>query len=359
MGLRTHLCTYAIGDSLQQVEESRIFSIPFYNKKGVGFSPFKIPADILLFFLALKVTFQFRPKILYGHLHEGAAIAYAISMLLFWRKIYVVMDAQGGLSGELAAYGTIKKNSFSYKVIRLIEAMIVKMPRHITCSSRSCTEMVNSEFSVPKSRTSVCPDIVGSHFFRSGRNSPSRSSLGLPENVPLVIYTGSLLEGKGLNELLEAMKFSLNNLDPLHFALIGYPVEQTESFLKSQGLLSRVTMLGEQDYFKLQEFLFVSDLAVDPKLAESSEASGKILHYMAAGLPVVCFDTANNRSLLPENNFLCQNDGGRDLGQCILTALKEPREKRIKIGELNRKCIIDHHTESQCIDVLTRAFPNN
>ena len=178
MGYRTHLCTYAIGDSLKQVEESRIFSIPFYNKKGVGFSPFKIPADILLFFLALKITFQFRPKILYGHLHEGGAIAYAIAILLFWRKIHVVMDAQGSLSGELVAYDTIKKSSFGYKIIRLIEAIIVKMPRHITCSSRSCMEMLNSEFSVPKSRSSVCPDIVGSHFFPIWRNLTFPIQLG-------------------------------------------------------------------------------------------------------------------------------------------------------------------------------------
>ena len=45
------------------------------------------------------------------------------------------------------------------------------------------------------------------------------------------------------------------------------------------------------DFFELPRYLSMADVAVDPKIDEAGEGSGKIFNYMGAGLPVVCFNT--------------------------------------------------------------------
>ena len=57
-----------------------------------------------------------------------------------------------------------------------------------------------------------------------------------------------------------------------------------------------------------RDYLLCSDIAIDPKNSDAGEGSGKMLNYLAAGLPVIAFDTANNREFLPEQTKLAANE---------------------------------------------------
>jgi len=52
------------------------------------------------------------------------------------------------------------------------------------------------------------------------------------------------------------------------------------------------------DYFELPDYLLISDVAVEPKVDRAGEASGKVINYMGAGLPVVCFEGKNKTLVL-------------------------------------------------------------
>jgi len=67
----------------------------------------------------------------------------------------------------------------------------------------------------------------------------------------------------------------------------------------------------------------VGDVALEPKESDSGEASGKLLHYMAAGLPVVCFDTENNRNFLREPGFYAPEISADSFARTILAALDD------------------------------------
>ena len=88
-------------------------------------------------------------------------------------------------------------------------------------------------------------------------------------------------------------------------------------------------------HLDLNKWLAGADLAVDPKPSGSGEASGKVLHYMAAGLAVVCFDTDNNRTFLGENGFFSTTESSTDLAAAIDLALTD-HEARRKYGAFCR-----------------------
>jgi glycosyltransferase involved in cell wall biosynthesis len=78
------------------------------------------------------------------------------------------------------------------------------------------------------------------------------------------------------------------------------------------------------DYFKLPDYLKIGDVAVDPKPDAAGEASGKIINYMGGGLPVACYDNANNRRFLAECGAYAPDTTPQGLARAILELLQDP-----------------------------------
>jgi len=102
------------------------------------------------------------------------------------------------------------------------------------------------------------------------------------------------------------------------------------------GLSGRTLFTGRVDYFELPRYLSVAHVAVDPKEDVAGEASGKIINYMGAGLPVVCFDSVNNRNFLAEGGSFAENGSVASLADRIVQLLQDPKEGR-RLGEMNRR----------------------
>ena len=341
------LCTYHQGRDVEGIRTHRTWKIPGYTSLGVGFSPFKFPADLLLFFLVLRKSIQLRPDILHGHLHEGALIGWGVRTLLFWRKIALVMDVQGSLAGELASYGTFRRFPFTLKLFRLAEKVIYCLPDRFFCSSAGSRDTLVNEFHVDPATTYLLEDVVADFC---GRRALSRTDVHIPPGKKVIVYSGSLLAGKGIDSLKYLVHRLLGQRDDLFFLLIGYPVADMEAFVQGHGLGADCLLTGRLAYEQLLAYLTLADLAVEPKRAESGEASGKTLHYMAAGLPVVCFDTGNNRSLLGDSGYYAEPGSDESLAAAVVQALTDQETARRK-GEAGREKVRQRFSLDHC-----RAF---
>ena len=79
---------------------------------------------------------------------------------------------------------------------------------------------------------------------------------------------------------------------------MGFPNEAAyRDAADAAGLAGHMHFTGRVPYADAPEMLRVLDIAVAPKRSES-EGNGKVLNYMAAGLPVVAYDGPVARELL-------------------------------------------------------------
>jgi len=322
-GVKVILCTYGLGNDVQGIDIRRIVSIPGYRQTRAGFSPYKFIADFLLFFLVLKTAWKEKPDILHGHLHEGALLGWGVKIVLFWRRIFLLMDMQGSLSGELTAYGVFKSFPFILHWFFFLEKIICSLPNVILCSSENSLDFLVTKCGVAKNKGSVLVDVVPDIFFQERDATDFKKKYGIPADKHIVIYTGSLLQGKGIDYLLEAIGIILPERNDLFFILVGYPKERVEQYIQKSGFEDCCLVVGEVAYDDLASWLSVAQLAVDPKGETSGEASGKILHYMASGLPIVCFDTVNNRNYLDGNAFFAQPALASDLAYMIKQGIED------------------------------------
>jgi glycosyltransferase involved in cell wall biosynthesis len=317
------LCTYHLGKDIGAIDIRRIPRIPGYKKLDAGYSPFKFPADVLLFFLVLKTCLQEKPDLLHGHLHEGALIGWAVKKILFWRSMPLIMDMQGSLSGELTSYGTLKTQGLLPGVVRRIESMICRMVDFFLCSSDESRNTLLRAFNIEPGKTALLQDVVPDAFFKEQDKNRLRRELGIPRGKKVVLYTGSLLPGKGVQFVTQAMSGLVKVRDDMFFVLVGYPKGKISAFVQKNDLERDVLLPGRVAYGDLPRWLAIGDVALEPKESDSGEASGKLLHYMAAGLPVVCFDTENNKKFLGDPGYYARDFSALAFARTIMAAVED------------------------------------
>jgi glycosyltransferase involved in cell wall biosynthesis len=298
LGYENLVCSYHHGRDVPSVKTSRISPIKNYTKTEAGPSKYKLWADWKLLWLVIKEIRRTKPAVVHAHLHEGLMIGLLAKALLFWKKIPLVADMQGSLLGELETHGSFTNKAWLRWPVRVVEAGLMFFARTIVCSSSHSLEKIKTEFNLSDAKISLVQDgaRVADRLSKSDRIKLSRE-LGLPEGKKIVVYSGALLDSKGLVELKQLIALCGQD-ERLHFLIIGYPVADLESFLSQQELTGVPTLTGQVAFEKLPSYLQLADIAIDPKFSDAGEGSGKMLNYLACGLPVLAFDSRNNRNFL-------------------------------------------------------------
>lgn len=320
------LCTYHLGRDIEGIETIRTAPVPGYSKLEAGPSAYKYVADILLLIKVCTQILKRKPDIIHAHLHEGALIGWLARLLVFRRRIPMIFDMQGSLTGELEAHGYFSKFRLLKKMFYLVEYLITRIPDRFICSSENSVNVLIRDFGVKTGLVTLVSD--GADLFEPAHGRNTDLELALPENRTMVIYTGALLEAKGIHHLYDAILQASKRGTACHFLIVGYPEEPIREFCDRNGLQEYCTVIGRVPYARLGEYLSMADVAVEPKLSASGEASGKLLNYMGAGLPVVCFDTRVNRQLLGDDGYYVSTDDGIIDG--IQAVIRDPANAKVR-----------------------------
>lgn len=347
-GVQSIVCTYHHGRERPGVDTRRIDSMDEYQDTRAGPNPHKYMADIRLFWLVCRCLRKQRPHIIHAHLHEGVLLGWAAKWALMKPRLPLVADLQGSLVGELDSYNYFEKSKSSRRIFKWIETIILRMPVHIFCSSVSSLDLFQRDYNLPRKRLTLLSDRVEKHAVKTTIN-------GRGQDQTTVIYSGALLEAKGLSNLLQILERLLARRSDVRVVLVGYPTEEVESFLDGKGLADRCVLTGRIHYEDLPGYLAGADIGLDPKLPGAGEGSGKILNYMAAGLPVVAFDSANNREFLGQQQDLVP-DRSIEGFVARIGFLIDHGQVRRQEGERNRQRVLNDLTWDKGVDLVLGVY---
>jgi len=354
-GYQNIIVTYHNGRDLEGIDIRRIINIPWYKKLEAGPSIHKFYIDFLLFFKAAAVYIREKPDIIYGHLHEGAFVGGLVKYLLTFGRIPLVFDVQGSLTDELDTFDWLKGKKVIRWFFHTLEKFICSMPDFFICSSVSNGDIIRNRFKKPDDMVRVVIDGVHTDFFDKTPRKGFRKELGIPGDAPLIIFTGALLAAKGIWNLVDAIPMVLERRSDIHFLIVGYPVEDTKKKIEELGVADNVHFTGMVDYFELPDYLLISDIAVEPKMEKAGEASGKVINYMGAGLPVVCFDGKNNRRFMGDNGIYAADNKIGNLADRMIWAVEHPEEAK-KLGQKNKQRVEEVFSWNNSIKDTVEAF---
>jgi glycosyltransferase involved in cell wall biosynthesis len=352
------IVTYNAGENVKDLKIKRSFLNLGAWQDGPAASWKKIPATFFLFFTVFYWTIRLKPRILHCHLLEGIVIGIFTSFLvriltLFSYKPILIFDTQGSRAQEMKDYGMIKEGSV-YKFFLWLEKTAIYFSQYVFTSSLQYADKLASETEIGN-KIHHLPDAISLFSWRGNdkeieklrtqkenilkRIVSSFDSVDFKKlkdwisaNKIIVVYTGSFSPAKGLIDFINKSLSTISKNEKIRFLLGGGGIKDLDLDKKLvEQIYNKIIFVPSLSAHNLPYINMLGDVGIDPKSQKTTEASGKILNYMAMGLPVVCFGQKNNRYFIGEKGYFAKDF--EQFTEMILKLVNSPEETKNEGGK--------------------------
>ncbi|MDP3729380.1 MAG: glycosyltransferase family 4 protein [bacterium] len=187
------------------------------------------------------------------------------------------------------------------------------------------------QYGIPEEKIVIAPDGVDAERFSiSLSEKEARKQLSLPEDVPIILYTGHLYEWKGAHVLADALEYVKK---PYCMIFVGGTEEDFNLFIKNYAKYSHIQFIGHQFYITIPLWLRAATIVVLPNTDTTSISKYytsplKLFEYMAAQKPIVASDIPSLREVLNDKNALLVAPNDSQALARGITLLLEDEQKR-------------------------------
>jgi glycosyltransferase involved in cell wall biosynthesis len=253
------------------------------------------------------------------------------------KRVVLQAEVNGEMSGEIYTWGTPAHRPGVRRLVGAGVALRNTLMRDadawVAISQEIRRELLAAGVSEQKA-------VYIPHAVDTARFSPAsrdeiprlRERLALPRERILIVYTGRLLRGKGLDVLLAAFGRVAARQPQAHLVLVGSGAGQALSVegplqeqARAAGLLERVTFTGRVD--NVQEYLQAADVFAFPSLFEALGLS--LVEAAACGLPCVGSRTGGIVDVIEHgrSGFLCAPGDAEALAAALETLLADAAQR--------------------------------
>jgi glycosyltransferase involved in cell wall biosynthesis len=147
------------------------------------------------------------------------------------------------------------------------------------------------------------------------------------KKVYRVVYTGSLFQWKGVNTLVDSVKFLPINISLIFIGGSQQYLKDFQNYVNDSGYSSRIEIVPHIPKIELLEFIEVADVLVLPNSAKDKmslyTSPIKLFEYMASKRPIVASNIPSIEEVLSNKKdaYLFRSDDPKDLAIQINKAL--------------------------------------
>jgi glycosyltransferase involved in cell wall biosynthesis len=281
------------------------------------------------------------------------------------KRVVLQPEVTGELSGDIYTWGTAFHRSWVRAALKPVVALrniaLRRADAFVAISSRIAEEM--REAGVAQERIAVLPHGVDTVRFRPAsaeEKAALRRDLGFPEDATLVVFTGRLLRGKGIEVLLDAFQEVAAVRPESHLVLVGSGEGQALSVEKALRarvaagpLADRVTFAGRVG--NVEDHLRAADVFAFPSFFEAMPLS--VLEAAACGLACVASAIGGILDVIEDgrSGLLLPPGDSRRLAGALETLLGDAGRRR-SLGAAARERILAIFDLDRSIEGYRRLF---
>jgi glycosyltransferase involved in cell wall biosynthesis len=333
----------------------RLPHFPFYKKTAPGPSPLKPLVDLFLYAKTFSRVHSNSPDVIVGSHVEGGLIG---AFLKLSRGIPFFYDAHASFADEMKAFRYLPDVPGVELPFDGLESFIARQADAIGAVSETLKNHLGERTTrdVPVSHL---PNGIRLNDFENPRDR--RAELGIPRKNFLVVFVGNLSPYQGIEYLLEAAE----QLDEsVQFLVVGDPKERYEEKSHNRGLGDRITFTGQVPFTEVPDYLASGDCLVAPRIgtATDGQQASKLMHYLAAGKPIVATDIRPHDVLKDnETALLIEDESPESIADAIGTLQSNPNlRERLSRNAKKKSHEYDwSRSGEKILDLLNRSQVDN
>ncbi|MDD3248831.1 MAG: glycosyltransferase family 4 protein [Smithellaceae bacterium] len=191
----------------------------------------------------------------------------------------------------------------------------------------------------PEKVSIIHPGVELSGYRRKNKNEARhavRSSLGIGENDPVIVFASMNFEIKGLDDIIASLGNLQKQAGSLKLVVAGKGnARKYQKMAGEAGVAENIVFTGVLDREKLMDLYLAGDLYV--MLSQFDTFGMVVLEAMAAGLPVMVSSRVGAKDVVVqgENGFVIENPSDHDYVASVLkTMLDEGNRRRMSAAAL-------------------------
>ncbi len=357
MGHDVHIVTYAIGQADIKVRLAKLHRTgPFRPEidAKVGPSSEKFVSDFHLLRLLVRVIRRERIDIIHAHNYEGALIGIITKWITGRPLLYNGVNL---MSDELATYRFIRPLWLARALARALDWFVPIFPDHITAVSAELKQWL-VDHGKREEKIDFVPAGIHPEMFEHAEPERFQAQLNV-NNRPVIMYTGVLSAFQRVDYLLRAFSAVLcDRPDALLIILsplICLPDEEDLRKLADELCIGHaVRWVAPHLLEDLPSYLALADVTVLPR-PDCPGHPIKLLNYMLAGKPTVCFAGAAKGVRHLHDAFVVEDHDWQALGEGIVTLLRD-RALAARLGANARETVLTEFDWRQICPKIERIY---
>jgi len=216
-------------------------------------------------------------------------------------------------------------------------------------------------YGVAEKKVLVHEDAVELRKFDSITNNKQilRKILKFPLNKTIIIYSGSLGEGKGIKTILDSSKI-LNNGDII-FIIIGGRTDEIKywkKYVHQNNIMANVKFISFRENREIPIYLKSADILLAPYSLNSRIIKWispiKLFEYMASKVPIIASDVKRLREICNNNECLFfKVDDAKDLSIKINKLIENKELQEILVQNAYKK-VKNYTYKKRCKEILNK-----
>jgi glycosyltransferase involved in cell wall biosynthesis len=185
---------------------------------------------------------------------------------------------------------------------------------------------------------------------RAGSGLAIRTTLGLGDTTPVILYTGTFEAYQGLDLLYAAMREVIAERPDARLVMVGGEPAQIESArgaVRALGLGEVVIFTGQRPFEDVPAYLDAADVLASPR-STGTNTPLKIYQYLRSGRPVVATRLRTHTQVLSDDTAFLAEPTPPAFGAAILAALRDPAAARA-VGDRARSLAETKYSEAAYI----------
>jgi glycosyltransferase involved in cell wall biosynthesis len=207
----------------------------------------------------------------------------------------ILFDADGLPADERVEFAGLSPTGAVYRILRDIEAQIVRRSLAVLTRSSTASDILLARAGPPV-------DITRFHVVTNGRDTDAfhpgnegdrnavRRSLGIAENAPLLVYSGSVGAQYRLDQAADLLRHMCDRRPDSHLLVLSGSPAEAASILTDAGCTDGSVTIRRSAPADVSRFLAAADVGIAfraPSFSMQAVAPVKITEYLLCGLPIV------------------------------------------------------------------------